>query len=125
MLESSLQSIQSSWKIQTIPVYKRAVGKPCITLSIPWAVSKKKRDTKKDKGESMTRALYTLQYAKCMPKGTSLDETTSNSEKIKPIALAVIELHLPEGIRQASGRQAGGRAGGRAGRQGRAGQAGR
>ena len=70
----------------------------------------------------MTRALYTLQYAKCMPKGTSLDETTSNSEKIKPIALAVIELHLPEGIRQASGRQAGGRTGRQAGRQGRAGR---
>ena len=40
----------------------------------------------------------------------------SNSEKIKPIALAVIELHLPEGIRQAGGR-AGGRAGRQAGRQ--------
>ena len=41
-----------------------------------------------------------------MPKGTSRDEATSNSEKIKPIALAVIELRLPEGIRWA-GRQAG------------------
>ena len=41
VLESPLQSIQSSWKIQTIPVYKCAVGKPCITLSIPLAVSKK------------------------------------------------------------------------------------
>jgi len=27
-----------------------------------------------------------------MPKGTSRAETTSNSEKIKPVALAVIEL---------------------------------
>ena len=26
------------------------------------------------------------------------DEATLNSEEIKPIALAVIELHLPEGI---------------------------
>ena len=36
-----------------------------------------------------------------MPKDTSLDEVTSNSEKIKPIALAVIELCLSEGNRQA------------------------
>ena len=38
-----------------------------------------------------------------MPKGMSQDEATLNSEKIKPIALAVIELRLPEGIRQAGG----------------------
>ena len=35
-----------------------------------------------------------------MPKGTCWAETTSNSEKIKPIALAVIELCLSEGISQ-------------------------
>jgi len=35
-----------------------------------------------------------------VPKGTSQDEATSNSEKIKPEALAVIELCLSEGIRQ-------------------------
>ena len=35
-----------------------------------------------------------------MPKGTSRAEATSNSEKIKPIALAVIELCLTEGISQ-------------------------
>jgi len=35
-----------------------------------------------------------------VPKGTSRDEATSKSEKIKPIALAVIELRLSEGIRQ-------------------------
>ena len=34
-----------------------------------------------------------------MPKGTSREEATSNSEKIEPVALAVIELCL-EGIRQ-------------------------
>jgi len=39
-----------------------------------------------------------------VPKGTSRDEATSNSEKIKPVALAIIELRLSEGIRQA-GRQ--------------------
>ena len=36
-----------------------------------------------------------------MPKGTSRDEATSNSEKIKPVTLTVIELCLSEGIRQA------------------------
>ena len=30
----------------------------------PWAVSKKKWDTKEDKGKSMMRALYVLRYAK-------------------------------------------------------------
>jgi len=37
-----------------------------------------------------------------MPKGTSRAEVTSNSEKIKPVALglAVIELRWSEGIRQ-------------------------
>jgi len=39
-----------------------------------------------------------------VPKGTSQAEAILNSEKIKPIALAVIELHWSEGIRQA-GRQ--------------------
>jgi len=35
-----------------------------------------------------------------VPKGTSRDEVTSNSKKIEPIALAVIESHLSEGISQ-------------------------
>ena len=35
-----------------------------------------------------------------MPKGTCLAEAMSNSEKIKPIALAVIELRLSVGISQ-------------------------
>jgi len=33
-----------------------------------------------------------------MPKGTSLAEVTSNSEKIKLVALAIIELGWSEGI---------------------------
>ena len=35
-----------------------------------------------------------------MPKGTCQAEVMSNSEKIKPIALAIIELCLSEGISQ-------------------------
>jgi len=35
-----------------------------------------------------------------IPKGTSQAEATSNSEKIKPVALAIIELCWSEGIRQ-------------------------
>jgi len=35
-----------------------------------------------------------------MLKGTSQAEATLNSEKIKPIALAIIELRWSEGIRQ-------------------------
>ena len=44
----------------------------------------------------MKNALYILQYA----KSTCRAEAMSNSEKIKPIALAVIELRLFEGISQ-------------------------
>ena len=43
------------------------------------------------------RALYVCS----MPKGMSWDKATSNTEKIKPVALAIIKLHLPESIRQA------------------------
>jgi len=39
-----------------------------------------------------------------MAKGTSWAEATLNSEKIKPVALATVELCESEGIRQA-GRQ--------------------
>ena len=35
-----------------------------------------------------------------MPKGTSQAEVTSSSEKIKPVALAIIKLYLSEGISQ-------------------------
>ena len=35
-----------------------------------------------------------------MPKGTCRANATSSSEKIKPLALAVIELRLSEGIGQ-------------------------
>jgi len=36
-----------------------------------------------------------------MAKGTSQAETMSKSEKIKPVALAIVELRKSEGIRQA------------------------
>jgi len=36
-----------------------------------------------------------------MAKGTSWAEAISNSEKIKPITLATVELRKSEGIRQA------------------------
>jgi len=35
-----------------------------------------------------------------MPNGTSRAEATSNSEKIKSVALAIIKLYLAEGISQ-------------------------
>jgi len=38
-----------------------------------------------------------------MAKGTSWAEVTLNSEKIKPIALAIVELRECEGIRQVGG----------------------
>ena len=45
---------------------------------------------------TMMQALELLQLA----KDTFRDEVTLNSEEIKPVALAIIELHLSEGISQ-------------------------
>ena len=57
----------------------------CYCKSTPWAVSK-------SKGGQKMHALYCS-----MPKGTSPDEATSNSEKLKSVAFSVIVLHLPDG----------------------------
>ena len=53
-----------------------------------FTVSKDEWNTKEDTGKSLKNALHVQRYA----KGTSRAEATSNSEKIKPVALAVIEL---------------------------------
>jgi len=47
-----------------------------------------KWDTKEGTGKSMENALHS-----CMANGTSQAEATSNNEKIKPVALAIVELH--------------------------------
>ena len=56
------------------------------------------------KNSSMLLFLQCILRMHCMfcgmPKDTSRAEAMSNSEKIKPVALAVIELHLSEGISQ-------------------------
>ena len=57
-----------------------------------FSVSKDEWDTMEDTGKSMKNAYCG------MPKGTSWVEAMSNSEKIKPVALAVIELRLSEDI---------------------------
>ena len=41
-----------------------------------------------------------MKHVLYMPKGTCWTEVTSNSEKMKSVALAVIELCLSEGISQ-------------------------
>ena len=61
-----------------------------------FAVSKGKWDTKEDTGKSMKNTLYVLRVS----KSTCQAEATSKKERIKPVALAVIELLLPEGINQ-------------------------
>ena len=68
----------------------RFKGKPpCAhAKSTPFPVSKDEWDTKEDIGKPIKNALYILRYA----KRTCRAEATSNSEKIKPIALAIIEL---------------------------------
>ena len=73
-------------------------GKPsrAHTKLTPFPVSKDEWDTKEDTVKSMKNALYVLRYA----KGTCWAEAMLNCEKIKPVALAVIELDLSEGISQ-------------------------
>ena len=75
-------------------------GKPprATAKSTPFPVSKDEWDTKEDTGKYMRNALYVLWYA----KDTCQAEVTLNSEKIKPVALAVIELCLSEGIQHQS-----------------------
>ena len=64
-----------------------------VAKSTLFAVSKDEWDTKEDTGMSMKKALHVLRYA-CRA------EATSNSAKFKPVALAIIELRLSEGISQ-------------------------
>ena len=66
------------------------------TKLTPFTVSKDEWNTKEDTGKSLKNTLTVLRYA----KGTSRAETTSNSENIKPVALAIIELRRSEGISQ-------------------------
>jgi len=58
----------------------------------PFTVSKDEWNTKEDTGKSLKNALHLLRYAKRHL------EATSDSEKIKLVALAVIELCWSEGI---------------------------
>jgi len=58
-------------------------------------VSKDEWDTKEGPGNSMKNALYVKW------QGTFRVEMTSSSVKIKPVALAIVELHEPEDIKQA------------------------
>ena len=83
-------------KIRNYDFHYKGKSSRTTTKSTPLAVSKDKWDTKEDTGKSMR-----MQCTYCgMPKGTSRAETTLNSEKIKPVALAVIELCFSEGTSQ-------------------------
>ena len=54
----------------------------------------------------MKNALYSMYCG--MPNGTYPAEATSNSENIKPVALAVIELRLSESATQSLSQSVGG-----------------
>jgi len=65
-----------------------------ITCNRHFSWYKDEWDTKEGRGKSMKNASG-------MAKGTSRAEATLNSEKIKPVALAIVELRKSEGIGQA------------------------
>jgi len=58
-----------------------------------------KNEWEKDPGKSMKNVLYYMHSS--MAKGTSWAEAMLNCEKIKPAALAIVELWESEGISQA------------------------
>ena len=64
-------------------------------------INKDEWDTKEDTCKSTKNSLYCTYCG--MPKDTSRVEAMLNSEKVKPIDLAVFELHLSEGISQSVG----------------------
>jgi len=64
-----------------------------------FVLSKDEWDTKESIGKSMKNALYVQRYGS-MAKATSRAEVMSNSEKIKSMSLAIVELCESEGISQ-------------------------
>jgi len=66
------------------------------TKSTLFAVSKDEWHTKEDTGKSLRMPCV---YCS-MPEGASRAEATLNGKKIKPVALAIVELRWSEGIRQ-------------------------
>ena len=88
-LDSSTTCLKStSVKIRPIFVTQRKPS--CATTKwMLFTVSKDEWNTKEDSGKSLKNVLDILRYA----KGTSRAKTMSNSEKVKPIALAITELH--------------------------------
>jgi len=72
------------------------------TKSTFFTVTKDKWNTKEGIGKSLKNVQYCMYSG--MAKGTSLAEATSNSEKIKPVALVIVELRKSVDIKQA-GRQ--------------------
>ena len=90
----------SAIKIATMKImddfrYEEKPSRATAKLTL-FAVSKDEWDTKEDTGKSMKNTLYVLRYAKRHLQA----EATLNSEKIKPIALAIVKLHLSEDISQ-------------------------
>jgi len=64
------------------------------TKSTPFMVREDEGDTKEGHGKFMKNALYVQRYGKRHLSGWS------DSEKIKSVALAIVELRESEGIRQ-------------------------
>jgi len=95
LFKAPLQSGSHYEKYRQFLVMQRKPSGATTKLML-FTVSKDEWNTKEDSGQSLKNTLDVLRYA----KGTSRAEATSNDEKIKPAALAVIELHWSEGIRQ-------------------------
>jgi len=75
--------------------FRKASGKLFRTIVNQHLVlSVKRTGTKEDKGSTMMLAMWLLWLA----KRHILDEVMLSSEKIKPIALSIVELCLAEGI---------------------------
>jgi len=83
-------------KLQMISVTNGSHHVPTAKSTL-FVKSKDKWDTKEGTGKSMKNALH----VRWCEKGTSQAGAKLNSEKIKSVALAIVELCKYEGIRQA------------------------
>jgi len=80
----------------TIVVHDRRYHTSATKLTL-FVVSKDEWDKKEGTGKSMKNALYVKRYGK---RHLSSWNDIKQWKKIKPVALAIVELHKSEGIRQ-------------------------
>ena len=97
---------QFTTEIRTIPVYKRTVGKPCIALLQIDTLGCQQKEMGHKGGQRLVHVDACIVRTVVYQKGC-LGMEQHQAVKIKPMALAIIELRLPEGRQAGTGTYAG------------------